>query len=40
MVEVSRHPNIKLLTNSEVVDVKPIKNGSAFEVKILKNHDM
>jgi len=36
MVEVSRHPNIKLLTNSEVVDVKPIKNGSAFEVKILK----
>ncbi|MEX2701673.1 MAG: FAD-dependent oxidoreductase [Candidatus Baldrarchaeota archaeon] len=36
MVEVSRHPNIQLLTYSEVVDVKPIKNGSAFEVKILK----
>ena len=36
MVEVSRHPNIKLLTNSEVVNVKPVKNGSAFKVKILK----
>ena len=36
MVEVSRHPNIKLLTNSEVIDVKPVKNGSAFKVKILK----
>ncbi len=36
MVEVSRHPNIELLTCSEVVEVKPIKNGSAFRVKILK----
>ncbi|RLG49957.1 MAG: disulfide reductase, partial [Thermoproteota archaeon] len=36
MVEVSRHPNIRLLTYSEVIDVKPIKNGSAFKVKILK----
>ncbi|MCS7364393.1 MAG: hydrogenase iron-sulfur subunit [archaeon GB-1867-035] len=36
MVEVSRHPNIELLTYSEVIDVKPIKNGSIFKVKILK----
>ena len=36
MVDVSRHPNIELLTYSEIVDVKPVKNGSAFKVKILK----
>jgi len=34
MVEAARHPNIKLLTYSEVKEVK--KNGNSFEVKILK----
>jgi len=34
MVEVSRHPNIKLLTYSELQGVK--KSGRGFDVKILK----
>jgi len=34
MVEVSRHPNIKLLTYSELHGVK--KSGRGFDVKILK----
>jgi len=34
MVEVARHPNIKLLTYSELHEVK--RNGESFEVKILK----
>ena len=34
MVEVSRHPNIRLLTYSELQEVK--RNGESFEVKILK----
>ena len=34
MVEVSRHPNIKLLTYSELQEVK--RNRKGFEVKILK----
>jgi len=35
MVECARHPRIKLLTYSEVKQVDPIRNGSAFKVKIL-----
>ncbi|MFX0019261.1 MAG: FAD-dependent oxidoreductase [Candidatus Hermodarchaeota archaeon] len=35
MVECARHPRIKLLTYSEVQQVDPINNGSAFKVKIL-----
>jgi len=34
MVEVSRHPNIKLLTYSELQEVK--RNGRGFDAKILK----
>lgn len=34
MVEVATHPNIKLLTYSEVQEVK--RNGKGFDVKILK----
>jgi len=34
MVEVARHPNIRLLTYSELQEVK--RNGKIFEVKILK----
>jgi len=34
MVEAARHPNIKLLTYSELQEVK--RNGESFEVKILK----
>jgi len=34
MVEVARHPNIRLLTYSELQEVK--RNGKSFEVKILK----
>ena len=35
MVECARHPRINLLTYSEVKQVNPIRNGSAFKVKIL-----
>ncbi|MHA1269254.1 MAG: 4Fe-4S binding protein [Candidatus Helarchaeota archaeon] len=35
MVECGRHPRIKLLTYSEVKNVIPIQNGTAFKVKIL-----
>ncbi|MFW9772015.1 MAG: FAD-dependent oxidoreductase [Candidatus Thorarchaeota archaeon] len=35
MVECARHPRIKLLTYSEVQQVDPINDGSAFKVKIL-----
>ncbi|MFX1236751.1 MAG: FAD-dependent oxidoreductase [Promethearchaeota archaeon] len=35
MVECARHPQIKLLTYSEVKNVDPINNGSAFKVKII-----
>lgn len=35
MVECARHPRIKLLTYSEVQQVYPINDGSAFKVKIL-----
>jgi len=34
MVEVSRHPNVKLLAYSEVSDVQPILDGKAFRVRI------
>ena len=34
MVEVSRHPNIKLLAYSEVSSIQPILDGKAFRVKI------
>ncbi|MCK4313809.1 CoB--CoM heterodisulfide reductase iron-sulfur subunit A family protein, partial [Candidatus Bathyarchaeota archaeon] len=34
MVEVSRHPNIKLLAYSEVSSIQPILEGKAFRVKI------
>ena len=34
MVEVARHPNVKLLTYSELQEVK--RSGKSFEVKILK----
>jgi len=37
MVEISRHPNVKLFTYSEVKAVKPINNGKAFRVKIIEN---
>jgi len=36
MVDVSRHPNINLLTYAEVEEVQPIDNGASFRVKILK----
>ncbi|MFX0136949.1 MAG: FAD-dependent oxidoreductase [Candidatus Hodarchaeota archaeon] len=36
MVECARHPRINLLTYSEVRQVKPIRKGSAFKVKIVK----
>ncbi|MFX1297014.1 MAG: FAD-dependent oxidoreductase, partial [Promethearchaeota archaeon] len=35
MVECARHPNIKLMTYSEVREVTPIQNGEFFKVKIL-----
>ncbi len=35
MVECARHPRIELLTYSEVKEVKPINNGSAFKVRVL-----
>ncbi len=34
MVEVSRHPNVKLLAYSEVTHVQPILDGKAFKVGI------
>jgi len=34
MVEVSKHPNVRLLTYSEVVSVQPILNGRVFKVRI------
>ena len=36
MVEVARHPNIKLLTYSEVKEVKRSADGASFTVKIVK----
>lgn len=36
MVEVSRHPNIDLLTYAEVEKVHPIDNGTSFRVNILQ----
>ena len=35
MVECARHPNIELMTYSEIKEVTPIQNGDAFKVKIL-----
>ncbi len=34
MVEISRHPNVRLLTYSEVSDVQPILDNRAFRVRI------
>jgi len=34
MVEVSRHPNINLITYAEVEEVKPLNYGNYFRVKI------
>ena len=34
MVEVSRHPNVRLLTYSEVSSIQPILDGKAFRVRI------
>lgn len=36
MVEVSKHPNVRLLTHSEVISVLPILDGRAFKVRILR----
>jgi heterodisulfide reductase subunit A len=34
MVEVSRHPNVRLLTYSEISSIQPILGGRAFKAKI------
>jgi len=34
MVEVSRHPNVRLLTYSEMSNIQPILDGKAFRVRI------
>jgi len=34
MVELSRHPNVDLLTYSEIAEVNPIEGGKAFRVKV------
>jgi len=36
MVECARHPRIKLFTCSEIKQVTPIRNGSAFKINILR----
>ena len=36
MVEIARHPNVRLLTYSEISSVHPILGGRAFKVRIMR----